>query len=109
MNDVSSSNATSWRGRVTARHESNSSGRGADPSDPTRADPQAVLQMGFDADDSDAARAALQERFDIDELQATALMDAQFRRATRRDREKIEHSRTELLDHLRYLDDLRDR
>jgi DNA gyrase/topoisomerase IV subunit A len=71
-------------------------------------DPQAVLQAMLDAHDSDAARAALQERFDIDEDQAAILMDAQFRRATRHDREKIEQSRAELLDHLRYLYDLRD-
>jgi DNA gyrase/topoisomerase IV subunit A len=45
------------------------------------------------ASDPDTAGRALQQRYGFTELQATAVMEMQFRRVTALDREKIEHRR----------------
>lgn len=63
-------------------------------------DPHAVLDVVASAADAAGAVSALRDRFDLDEVQALAVMDLQFRRATRRDRRMIERSRQEAADHL---------
>ena len=53
-------------------------------------DPQAVLGVLAGAADPDAGRAALAERFGLDEVQAAAVMDAQFSKTTRAEVDAIE-------------------
>ena len=69
-------------------------------------EPHTVLDAVLEADDADAARSLLQERLGLDELQAMAVLDMQFRRATDGDRRKIEGHREELTNHLSFLRDL---
>jgi hypothetical protein len=57
----------------------------------------------LNAEDSDAASAALRERHGFDDMQADAVMDNQWRRATVSDRRQFQRRREELV-HL--LDDL---
>ena len=52
-------------------------------------DPQALLAVILDCEDREAAMAALQERYGWDEVQAMTVLDMQFRRATRADRDLI--------------------
>jgi dienelactone hydrolase len=66
-------------------------------------DPHAMLDAVLEVDDPDAAQAALRERFDLDDLQARVALDLQFRRATLRDRRRIEERNRELADRLAYL------
>lgn len=66
-------------------------------------EPQVFVEVVLAAATTDSARTALQARFGVDELQATAMLDLQFRRATREDSERIEVRRRELVDHLAYL------
>ena len=62
--------------------------------------PHAFLDVLLQADDPDAAKTALRERFGFDDVQASAVMDLQFRRATARDRHRIEDRRRELSEQL---------
>jgi DNA gyrase subunit A len=71
-------------------------------------EPHALLDVVLQAEDSEAANAALRERFGFDEIQATAVMDQQLRRVTRRDRQRIEEVVEELVDRLAVLRDLED-
>jgi DNA gyrase subunit A len=48
-----------------------------------------VLNIIFDAEDSDAARTALMAAFGLDQQQAATVLDMQFRRMSRRERERI--------------------
>jgi DNA gyrase/topoisomerase IV subunit A len=59
-------------------------------------DAHGALDAVLGASDPDAARRALQHRYGFTELQATAVMDMQFRRVTAIDREKIEQRHQEL-------------
>ena len=59
-------------------------------------DAHGALEAVLGASDPDAARRALQHRYGFTELQATAVMDMQFRRVTAIDREKIEQRHQEL-------------
>lgn len=52
-------------------------------------DPQAFLAVILASEDREAAMAALQDRYGWDEVQAMAVLDMQFRRATRADRDLI--------------------
>lgn len=69
-------------------------------------EPNEILDIILQAEDPDAASAALQNRFGLDPIQATAVMDLQFRRATRRDRRRIDDRRRELRDHAAFLKSL---
>jgi DNA gyrase subunit A len=51
--------------------------------------PHRVLEVLLDATDAEAGRSALTNEFGLDTIQATAVLDAQFRRVTRSDRDKI--------------------
>ncbi|QNN53746.1 hypothetical protein [Nocardioides mesophilus] len=72
-------------------------------------DPHAVLDVLLEAEDPAAAATALRERFDLDDVQALAVMDLQYRRATRLDRRNIDERRQELADQLAFLRGLEDR
>jgi len=65
--------------------------------------PHAVLDVLLQADDPDSATTALRERFGFDEVQAQAVMDLQFRRATARDRREIEDRHREISEQLALL------
>ncbi len=66
-------------------------------------EPHAALDIVLQAEDPDTASAALRDRFGLDRIQATAVLDLQFRRATRLDRRKIDDRRRELTDHAAFL------
>lgn len=51
--------------------------------------PHRVMEVLLEAEDVEAGRSALTNEFGWDSIQATAVMDAQFRRVTRSDRDKI--------------------
>lgn len=61
-----------------------------------------VLEVTSEVEHLDEARAALRDRFALDDLQANAVLDMQFRRTTRRERarlrEELEGLRTEIAD-----------
>ena len=59
-------------------------------------DAHGALDAVLRASDADTARRALQDRYGFTELQATAVMDVQFRRVTAIDRERIEQRHQEL-------------
>jgi DNA gyrase subunit A len=66
--------------------------------------PHRVLDVLLEAKDAEAGRSALTTEFGLDTIQATAVMDAQFRRVTHADRDKIRKDVAEtraLLDRLR--------
>ncbi len=63
-------------------------------------DPRAVLDVWLAAHDSAAARAALRRRYGFDDVQATAVMDMQFRRLTYVDRQRIRDTHQEERKHL---------
>lgn len=50
----------------------------------------------LEAPDRQAARRALERRYSVTEMQATAVMDLQFARLTALDRQKIEQRRQDL-------------
>lgn len=50
-----------------------------------------VLEVLYDSPDPDAALIALRERFGWDELQAQVVLNMQFRRVTRSEREAVAH------------------
>lgn len=60
-------------------------------------DAHAVLDVILSASNSDAARAALQQRYGFTEVQSSAVMDMQFRRMTSEDREVLERRREEIV------------
>lgn len=60
----------------------------------------------FDAADSDAAIAAVQELYEFDELEARAALDLQARRFSTSERRKLVAARDELLKELEELDAL---
>lgn len=66
-------------------------------------DPRVVLDLILDSDDVEVAATALSERLSFTEIQTRAVLDMQFRLATRLDRSKIEERRDEVAEHLRYL------
>ncbi len=70
---------------------------------------RAVLDVVLEAADVDAARNAVQTRLGLDEIQANAVLDLQFRRTTELDRRKIEEHRQELVEHAEFLRTLDDR
>lgn len=51
--------------------------------------PHRVLDLLHNAADPEAGRSALISEFALDEIQATAVMDAQFRHLTRADRDRL--------------------
>ena len=69
-------------------------------------EPHAVLDVLLHADDTAAAMDALRERFDFDEIQATAVTELQFRRVTPVEQGKIRDGRDELRERLSYLQGL---
>lgn len=62
------------------------------------AEPVETLAVIAGADDVDDARAALKERFGLDDIQARAVLDLQFRRAPRAERDRILARHRELTD-----------
>lgn len=66
-------------------------------------DPRLVLDLVLEADDVDDALAVLRARLGLDEVQAHAVVDLQFRRATKLDRRKLEGRRQEVGSHLEFL------
>src|SRR3954452_7275751 len=58
-------------------------------------DPLAILDALVQGEDPDDAALALQERFDLDGIQAWAVLDIQLRGATARDRRRIADRRRE--------------
>jgi len=66
-------------------------------------EPHAVLDLLLGAEGPESAVAALRERYDFDEDQATAVLEAQFRRATVSDRRMIEERHRELVAQIAYL------
>ena len=69
-------------------------------------EPHVVLDVVLEAADAAAARTGLRARFGLDEIQAMAVLDMQFRAATDRDRRMIEARRQELHEHLEVLREL---
>ena len=55
-----------------------------------------VLGVIADSVSADAASAALRERFALDEVQAQALLDMQFRRVAQSDRQRLTDELTQL-------------
>jgi DNA gyrase subunit A len=58
------------------------------------------------ADDTDAARSALVERFALTEAQANAILDMQLRRLAALEQQKIEDEYRQIRQHIAYLEDL---
>ena len=71
-------------------------------------DPHGVLDVVLGSADAEAARHALGERFGLSEVQATAVLEMQFRRVTASDRERIDEERQRLARRLRSLETERD-
>lgn len=67
-------------------------------------DAYAALDSMLGASDPESGRRALEQRFGFTEMQATAVLDMQFRRVTAIDRQKIEQRRQELADRVQVLD-----
>jgi len=65
--------------------------------------PGQLMQIVSTSRDPEDARARIQAAFNLDELQALAILDTQFRSATLRQVERIETQRAELIDELRHL------
>jgi len=59
-------------------------------------DAHAALDAMLGAPNPESARRALEQRFGFTEVQATAVLEMQFRRVTAIDRQKIEQRRQEL-------------
>lgn len=66
----------------------------------------AVIQLIRNADDVEAARTGLMERFNLDEKQAQAILDMQLRRLAALEREKIETEYRELQKTIQGLNEL---
>ncbi|WP_183092952.1 DNA gyrase subunit A [Nocardioides stalactiti] len=66
-------------------------------------EPARVLDAVLLSEDVDDARTLLRERFGLSEVQTSAVLDLQFRQASRLDRRKIEERRDEVSAHLEYL------
>lgn len=67
-------------------------------------DAHAALDAMLGASDPESGRRALEERFGFTDVQATAVLDLQFRRMTGVDRQKIEQRRDEIADRVRFLE-----
>ena len=67
-------------------------------------DAHATLDAMLGAPDADSARRALEQRYGFTEVQATAVMDVQFRRVTALDRWKIEQRRQQLAERVLVLE-----
>lgn len=65
--------------------------------------PDEVMRIVTTSRDPEDARERIQVSFGIDELQAYAVLDCQFRNATLRQVERVETERAELIDELRHL------
>lgn len=75
----------------------------------TWSQPEQVMQIVSASADPDQARARLQDAFGLDELQAAAVLDGQFRNATLTLVDRIRTDRDELIEELRRLQEqLRD-
>jgi len=66
----------------------------------------AVIATIRESLDVDTARTNLQERFDLSEIQAQAILDMQLRRLAALERQKIEDEYTEIIQQIAYLEDL---
>ena len=66
----------------------------------------AVIETIRASADVDVARGRLMERFDLSELQASAILDMQLRRLAALERKKIEDEHQEITAHIEYLHDL---
>ncbi|NCF64610.1 MAG: DNA gyrase subunit A [Chloroflexi bacterium] len=66
----------------------------------------AVIETIRASADVDIARERLMERFDLSELQASAILDMQLRRLAALERQKIEDEHKEITAHIEYLRDL---
>jgi DNA gyrase subunit A len=64
-----------------------------------------VLGIVSVSDDSAAARHGIAAAFGLDELQANAVLDMQFRRVTRTDRARLSDELTELRSEIQQLTD----
>jgi DNA gyrase subunit A len=64
-----------------------------------------VLGIVNDADDAAAARQSVAAALGLDEMQASAVLDMQFRRVTRADRERLRAELTELRSEIQRLTD----
>ncbi len=65
-----------------------------------------VISTIRQAPDADVAKTRLQERFDLTEAQAGAILDMQLRRLAALEREKIENEHKEILEQIQYLETL---
>jgi DNA gyrase subunit A len=65
-----------------------------------------VISTIRQAPDADAAKVRLQERFDLTEVQAGAILDMQLRRLAALEREKIENEHKQILERIQYLETL---
>ena len=66
-------------------------------------DPIAMLEVLLRAEDPDDARLCLGNRFGLDHIQATAVLDMQFQRATKLDQTRFREQREDLAERLDYL------
>jgi len=66
----------------------------------------AVIQTIRQADDADAAKVQLVERFNLTEIQAQAILDLQLRRLAALERQKIEEEQRQTLARIEFLVDL---
>ena len=70
------------------------------------ADIDDVIHTIRHADDTEAARIALVERFALTEIQASAILDMQLRRLAALEQQKIEDEYRQIREHIAYLEDL---
>jgi DNA gyrase/topoisomerase IV subunit A len=63
-------------------------------------DPHLVIDLLLGADSPESATDLLRERFGLSKVQTSAVLDLQFRRATRRDRRRIVGETLRLREHL---------
>jgi DNA gyrase subunit A len=69
-------------------------------------DPVRAFALIVNSDTVEEARAAVQQEYGLDEDQATAILDLQWRRGPRAERAKMRAMRDDLLRHLEELNDL---
>ncbi|MCZ2128208.1 MAG: DNA gyrase subunit A [Anaerolineales bacterium] len=66
----------------------------------------AVIKVIREAQDADAAKAALMKRFKLSEIQSQAILDMQLRRLAALERWKIEEEHKQVSETIKYLEDL---
>jgi len=66
----------------------------------------AIIRLIRAADDVDMARQQLMERFELSEVQATAILDMQLRRLAALERQKLQDEYDQVLQRIAYLEDL---